>query len=139
MIPESKIKFVCGLSNGEDLTEGKGILEIVSGQDSPWWKLQKYIKENNLKITSFYLSYGDKHFVLPSVSPKFGGQSPIGYNCYRRYEGDVLGSGQNYEHYAVAEALYPTFKVQLWVDEKEGEKSWVNVVKLKYGKPVRNG
>jgi len=62
------------------------------------------------------------------VSPKFGGQSPIGYNCYRRYEGDVLGSGQNYEHYAVAEAIYPDFKVQLWVDEKEGMKSWVNIV-----------
>mgnify|MGYP001182323046 FL=1 len=128
MIPESKIKFVCGLSNGEDLVEGKGILSIVPGEDSPWWKLQKYIKENNLKITSFYLSYGDKHFVLPSVSPKFGGQSPIGYNCYRRYEGDVLGSGQNYEHYAVAEAIYPDFKVQLWVDEKEGMKSWINIV-----------
>ena len=128
MIPESKIKFVCGLSNGEDLTEGKGILEIVSGQDSPWWKLQKYIQENNLKIMSFYLAYGDRHFVLPSVSPKFGGQSPIGYNCYRRYEGDVLGSGQNYEHYAVAEAIYPDFKVQLWVDEKEGMKSWINIV-----------
>lgn len=128
MIPESKIKFVCGLSNGEDLVEGKGVLSIVPGEDSPWWKLQKYIKDNDLKITSFYLAYGDRHFVLPSISPKFGGESPLSYNCYRRYEGDVLGSGDNYEHYCVAEALYPTFKVQLWVDEREGMKSWINIV-----------
>lgn len=128
MIPESKIKFVCGLSNGEDLVEGKGILSKVEGEDSPWWKLQEYIKENQLSINSFYLSLGDRHFVLPSIKPKFGGESPIGYNCFRKYSGDVLGTGHDFEHYAVAEAIYEDYKVQLWVDEKEGEKSWVNIM-----------
>lgn len=129
MIPDSKTRFVCGLSNGEDLTEGKGILEITPGEDSPWWKLQSYIKENNLKITSFYITYGDRHFILPSISPKFGGEPPIDYNCFRRYSGDVLGTGDKYEHYIVAEAFYPDYKVQLWVDEKGVEKSWVNIIK----------
>lgn len=144
MIPKSKIKFVCGLSNGEDLVEGRGILESVPGEDSPWWKLQKYLKDNNLTITSFYLSLAVdtpegkdvRHFHLPSIGPKFGGMSPIKYNCFRRYIGDTLGTGDNYEHYIIAEAFYPKFKVQLWVDEKEGEKSWINIVKLRYGKPV---
>ena len=127
-IPESKIRFICGLSNGEDLVEGKGLLSIVKGEDSPWWKLQKYVKDNNLKITSFYLAYKDRHFVLPSSDPKFGGEIPLSYNCFRRFGGDVLGSGDKWEHYAVAEAIYEDFKVQLFVDEKECEKSWVNIV-----------
>jgi hypothetical protein len=127
-IPESKIRFICGLSNGEDLVEGKGLLSIVKGEDSPWWKLQKYVKDNNLKITSFYLAYKDRHFVLPSSDPKFGGEVPLSYNCFRRFGGDVLGSGDKWEHYAVAEAIYEDFKVQLFVDEKECEKSWVNIV-----------
>ena len=127
-IPESKIRFICGLSNGEDLVEGKGLLSIVKGEDSPWWKLQKYVKDNNLKITSFYLAYKDRHFVLPSSDPKFGGEVPIFYNCFRRFGGDVLGSGDSWEHYCIAEAVYEDFKVQLFVDEKECEKSWVNIV-----------
>ena len=127
-IPESKIRFICGLSNGEDLVEGKGLLSIVKGEDSPWWKLQKYVKDNNLKITSFYLAYKDRHFVLPSSDPKFGGEVPLSYNCFRRFGGDVLGSGDKWEHYAVAEAIYEDFKVQLFVDEKECEKCWVNIV-----------
>jgi hypothetical protein len=127
-VPESKIRFICGLSNGDDLVEGKGLLSIVPGEDSPWWKLQKYVKDNNLKITSFYLAYKDRHFVLPSSDPKFGGEVPLSYNCFRRFGGDVLGSGDKWEHYAVAEAIYEDFKVQLFVDEKECEKSWVNIV-----------
>jgi hypothetical protein len=128
-IPDSKIRFICGLSNGEDLVEGKGVLSVVSGEDSPWWKLQKYIKDNNLKITSFYLAYKDRHFILPSSDPRFGGEVPLAYNCFRRFGGDALGSGSNWEHYCVAEAIYEDFKIQLWVDEKECEKSWVNIIR----------
>ena len=136
-VPESKIRFICGLSNGEDLVEGKGILSLVPGGDSPWWKLQKYLKDNNLRITSFYRSHGDRHFVLPSSDPKFGGEVPISYNCFRRYGGDVLGSGDSWEHYCIAEAYYPRYKIQLIVDENDHNKSWVNVVKLRYGKPIK--
>jgi hypothetical protein len=59
-LPESNVKFVCGLSNGESLVEGKGILAIVKGEDSPWWKLQKYLKERDLTINSFGLWTGDR-------------------------------------------------------------------------------
>lgn len=135
-ILESKIKFVCGLSDGENLTEGKGILERIPNEDSPWWKLQKHIKENRLEITSFGLWAGDKHFNLPSRNPKFGGESPIGYNCFRRVESDMV-SGGNTEWYICAEAIYPAYKIQLWIDENDHNKSWVNVVKLKCGKPVK--
>jgi len=34
MIPEEKVKFVVGLSNGENLTEGKGILLVETSKIS---------------------------------------------------------------------------------------------------------
>lgn len=132
---ENKIKFVVGLSNGENLIEGEGILSIISGEDSPWWKLQKYLKDNNFKINSLYLSLGDRHFILPSIEPKFGGESPIRYNCFRKHAMSILSGRDKEERYICAEAIYSQYKVQLWVDEKEGLKSWVNIIKLRYERP----
>ena len=133
MIPEEKVKFVVGLSNGENLTEGKGILSKVAGEDSPWWKLQKYLKDNGLKITSMSLycktKVGNRHYHLPNEKNKFNGEIPIGYNCFRLFSGDVLGTGQDYEHYTCMEAIYPEFKVQLYVSEKDPDKCHVNIVK----------
>ena len=133
MIPVAQVKFVVGLSNGENLIEGEGILSIISGEDSPWWKLQTYLKENGLKITSMSLysktKVGNRHYHLPNETNKFDGEIPIGYNCFRRYSGDVLGTGQSYEHYTCMEAIYEDFKVQLYVSEKDPDKCHVNIVK----------
>lgn len=127
-IPESKIKYICGLSNGETLTEGKGVLVKKKGEPSSWWKLQDYLKENDLTIHSFNLWVGDRHYNLPSISPKFGGEIPLSYNCYRKYAGDVLVGSGNVEHYICAEAIYEDYKVQVWIDEQDYNKAWVNVV-----------
>jgi hypothetical protein len=133
MIPKSQVKFVVGLSNGESLIEGEGILSFVKGEDSPWWKLQKHLKDNDLEIRSMSLycktKVGNRHYHLPNESNKFGGEIPIGYNCFRRYSGDVLGTGGKYEHHCVAEAIYKDFKLQLYVSEIDPDKSWVNIVK----------
>lgn len=137
MIPVAKVKFVVGLSNGENLIEGEGVLSIVKGEDSPWWKLQRYLKENDLKITSMSLysktEVGNRHYHLPNETNKFDGEIPIGYNCFRRYSGDVLGTGGSYEHYTCMEAIYPKFKVQLYVSEIDPDKCHVNVISKKNG------
>ena len=126
-IPESKIQFVCGLSNGETLVEGKGVLSIVKGEDSPWWKLQSYLKEKNLTINSFNLWVGDRHYNLPSVNPKFKGESPKAYNCFRKYISDGISGVESVEHYICAEAIYEDFTVQLWIDEQDTNKMWCNI------------
>jgi len=140
-LPESKIKFVVGLSNGENLIENEGILLKVEGEDSPWWKLQKHLKDNDLEIRSMSLvsktEVGNRHYNLPNEKNKFNGLAPKGFNCFRYYASDVVVGEGNVEHYAVAEAIYPKFKVQLWVSEIDPDKSWVNIVKLRYGKPVK--
>jgi hypothetical protein len=125
-IPKSNIKFVCGLSNGETLVEGRGVLE-PNGENSSWWKLQEYIKERNLSIQSFGLWTGDRHYNLPSVDPKFKGQAPVSYNCFRRFGQNILMGQGNVEHYICAEAIYKDFTVQLWINEQDTNKSWVNI------------
>jgi len=129
-LKETQIKWIIGLSNGETIKENEGIAS--SGQEfSPWWSLQNYIKENDLKITSLYLAKGNKHFNLPSIKPKFKGDTPIGYNCLTRVATDSLvGSSANDEYYRCAEAIYKDFKVQLYVDELDDNKAWVNIVRI---------
>ena len=130
-IKESKVKWIAGLSNGETIIEGEGIASKVEGELSPWWKLQEYLKENNLTINSFYLACGGQHFNLPSVNPKFNGEKPLGYNCFRMVQTDSLvGDNSKDELYICAEAIYKNYKVQLWVDEKDTRKCWVNVINL---------
>jgi len=123
-------KWIAGLSNGETLVEGKDKVAHIKGEDSPWWKLQKYIKENKLTIHSFGIWVGDKHFNLPSIKPKFEGEVPLSYNCFRKVVSDVF-TGENdtlKESYICAEAIYKDYKVQVWVDEKDTNKSWVNLI-----------
>lgn len=140
-LPESKVKFVVGLSNGESLIEGEGILQKIAGEDSPWWKLQKYIKENDLEIRSMYLvsktEVGNRHYNLPNEKNKFNGIAPSGFNCFRYYASDGLSGDPNVEHYCIAEAIYPKFKVQIIVSELDNDKCWINIVDKDNGKEVK--
>ena len=124
---ENTPRWVAGLSNGETLTEGKGICE-ADKELSAWAKLQKHLKDNNLTITSFSIRVGDNHFNLPSNTPKFGGLVPLAYNCFRTWSGDVLGSGDRVEEYICAEAIYENYKVQQWVNLRDSSKSWINTI-----------
>ena len=128
-LKESKLNWIAGLSNGETLIEGEGVVSRIDGELSPWWKLQEYLKEKNLTINSFYLASGGRHFNLPSINPKFGGEKPVGYNCFRRVRSDgLVGDTDNDEFYTCAEAIYDGFKIQLYVDENDLNKSWINIV-----------
>ena len=134
-----KVKFICGLSNGESLIEGQDRLSYVAGEDSPWRKLQKYINDNELKITSLSLvcktELGNRHYNLPNAKPRFfgyEGRIPKDYRVFRRvYTEGATGGG--YEHYTVAEAVYEDCRVQLWVSELDPDKSWVNLVEVGNG------
>ena len=135
VLPESSIKFKVGLSNGENLIENEGILLKVKGEDSPWWKLQKYIKDNDLEIRSMCLvsktDVGNRHYNLPNDKNKFNGLVPLGFNCFRHYASDSLSGDAKVEHYTCAEVYYKDYKVQLWVSEVDPDKSWVNIVNRK--------
>jgi len=131
-LPECKVKFVVGLSNGESLVEGVGILEKKPNELSPWHKLQSYLKENSLTITSMSLNVkteiGNRHYHLPNSKSKFQGKVPNSYNCFRRGAIDGLTGASGYELYTVAEAIYDDFKVRLYVSEIDPDKCWVNVI-----------
>jgi hypothetical protein len=126
-IPKSNIKFVCGLSNGETLVEGRGVLESFEGEKSSWWKLQDYIEDRDLTIQSFGLWTGDRHYNLPSVDPKFKGRAPTSYNCFRKYGQNILMGQGNVEHYICAEAIYEDYKIQIWIDEQDINKMWCEI------------
>ena len=125
---ENTPKWVAGLNNGETLTEGKGICE---GDDkaSAWAKLKGHLSDNDLRMTSFSIHVGDKHFNLPGNNSRFGGEIPIDYNCLRKYAGDALGTGTNVEEYICAEAIYDGYRLQVWVDIHDTNKSWINIIK----------
>lgn len=137
-LPETDSKFVAGLSNGETLVEGRGKLE--KKDLSPWHKLQKYVEENNLTINSFGIWIGDRHYNLPSMKPRFGGEIPLKYNFFRKFSADTsLMGGESVEHpslYVCAEAIYEDYTVQIIVDEQDNLKAWVNLVQHKDGTSV---
>jgi len=130
-LPTPQIKWIAGLSNGETIIEGEGIAS-ENQELSPWWSLRKYIEDKGLKIHSFYLSKGDKHFNLPSIKPKFRGDIPLDYNCFTKCATDSLvGNSDSDEYYRCAEAIYKDCKVQLYVSEIDPDKCWVNLVENK--------
>lgn len=136
-LPENKVHFAVGLSNGENLIEGEGRLLRVDGEDSPWYKLQKYIQDNGLEIRSMSLysktEVGNRHYHLPNTNPKFGGKAPKGFNFFRWGAIEALTGEELVEHYAVAEAIFEDYTVQLWVSELDSDKCWVNLVQHKDG------
>lgn len=126
-IENTSSRWVAGLSNGETVVEGKGIAERIEGQDSPWWKLQTYLEQNNLQITSLGIWINDRHYNLPSNKPKFGGEIPLRYNFFRKVSVDYLTGSDDYEHYICVEAIYDTYKIQMYVDENDTNKMWISV------------
>jgi hypothetical protein len=142
-LPENKVHFAVGLSNGDNLIEGEGILLKVDGEDSPWHKLQKYIQDKDLEIRSMSLysktEVGNRHYHLPNASPKFKGEAPKGFKFFRWVAMEGLAGETLVEHYAVAEAIFEDYKAQLWVSELDPDKCWVNLVQNKGGRKETAG
>jgi hypothetical protein len=137
-----RVKWKVATSDGGVFYEGKGDFVEVSGQPSPWQRLDKYLSENKLEITSLSLYTDDgQTFNLPSLgkNPRFQpfreAEKPIDYNICRYIGKEVkvanlkAGEAQVSDWFTVAEAIYPSYKLQLWVDEKNIKNCWCLVVK----------
>jgi hypothetical protein len=117
-----------GLSNGDNFIEGSKPFDIIPYELSPWLRLLQYLAEHDLSITSLSLIYKDRTFNLPSSgsNPKFkafyDAKKPISYNFMRIVGGTP---GENTDLFAVIEAVYKDYSLQLWVDEKNPENTWV--------------
>lgn len=128
----SNVKWVCSLSNGQTLYEGKG--DYQEGGLSPWLKLKKYLEENReVFITSLSLYTDEGHrWNLPSAGkqPKFRElekcEKPLKYTFFRKagMDMDMGGGNRETERYAVIEASYKDYKIQVWVREEKPHASW---------------
>ena len=141
---KKKVRWVVSLSNGETLYEERGSYRTVEGELSPWQRLQAYITEQGLEITSIVLLYQvklgndvqDITYHVPSAGrdPKFhafaNATKPIGYNFFRKLGGDVINGDINQDTadvFTVAEAIYENYKLQLWIDDSSG-RCWTLIV-----------
>lgn len=137
MDSKHSVLFQVSLSNGETFYEEKGKFVTVPGELSPWNKLLKYISENKVLITSLSLYTKDgRTFNLPSAGrdPKFRpfvvAEKPIDF-CLKRYLGremdienlKVVKIGPS-DWFTSIEAVYPNYKLQIWVDENNTQNSW---------------
>ena len=129
-----KVKWQVSLTNGETLFEGKGDFKEIRGQSSPWQRLTKYIIENSLDITSLSLYTDDgRTFNLPSKgkNPKFREFSlmdkPLDFNFAHKLARNIMKDGTSIESgwFTFIEAIYPTYRLQLWVDENDTRNCWV--------------
>lgn len=139
-----KVKFQVSLSDGQTLYEGKGILEEIAGEKSPWQKLQTYVVDQKVEITSLSLFTDDgRHFNLPTAgaNPKFNPQipgerpKPLDFEIFRYIDYDIkaIPIGEVVEKkvanwFTVAEVMYPKYKIQIWVDENNSQNSWLMVI-----------
>lgn len=124
-------RWFASLSNGENAVEDKGKFEEVAGELSPWLKLREYCEDNDLSITSLQIRQEGRTHTLPSNDPKFGGESPIGYNYFRKvseeFDNTDLSRSRVVERYICIQAIYEDYTQSLWVDEMGRKESWVSV------------
>jgi hypothetical protein len=136
------VKWFVSLSNGETLYESKGNYCDIKGEPSPWLRLLKYTQENKLEITSCGLYTDDgKIFNLPSngKNPKFKDfaeiEKPLDYLVCRKLARDIVMVGDRPQKteisdwFTVAKAFYPTYTLEIWVDENNTNNCWTLVVK----------
>jgi hypothetical protein len=134
--------WLASLSNGQTFAEGKGDYVEIKGELSPWQRLRRYIVDKRVEITSLSLYTRDgRSFNLPSSgrNPKFRpfdvAQKPIDFILSRYFGRDldvvdnkIVGLSPS-DHFTVIEAIYPDYKLQLWVDENNTRNCWTLVVK----------
>lgn len=139
------VKWKASLSNGETFYEDKAPFEEIENQPSPWTRFVTYVAEKKATITSLALYTEDgRTFNLPSLgkNPNFQPfrevDKPIDYQIERRMGSEISGTRDgdklNVEDikmsdwFTVAIAIYPTYKLQLWVDNQNPKNCWVLVV-----------
>lgn len=134
------VKWQVSLSNGETFFEGKGDYQDIPDQKSPWQRLQAYLTEKDVTITSLSLYTDDgRTFNMPSAgkNPKFKEfaetEAPIKYEMFRKLGRDIVFGGTSKtsdkvdDLFTVAVAHYPNKQLQLWVDENNPRNCWALV------------
>ena len=133
------VKWYVSLSNGETFFESKGDYKNLPDVKSPWQRLIDYTIDNNVDITSLGLYTDDgRRWNLTSSgnAPKFNAFSnamkPIDYNIERSLSREMRrdGSVEVLEFYTVARAIYSTFELQIWVNNKNPDISYSYIKNL---------
>lgn len=127
-----RIRFIAGLSNGETVTEGKGLFAETTGELSPWRKLLSYCEQHGLTVTSLSLAAGDgRRWSLPSAgkNPKFKAfaeaEKPARYAFHRALGVDIIGASTTSDGFHFIEAIYEDGrKLQVWVAERPPHANW---------------
>lgn len=131
---QNSARWFASLSNGENAVEGAGKFEKIAGELSPWQKLQAYINENNITITGMQIRIDGREYTLPSINPKFGGETPLSYKFGRKVAADMLsdkmGDLQLAEMHIFITAVYKDVEVTLLVDEMGRRNSWISLKRL---------
>ena len=135
-----RTKWLAALSDGTTVVEGQGAFAVVKGEPSPWQKLLRYQDEHGVHITGMRVQvsrFGEPTFTLnlPSfnTTPKGNHEKwvtlrpsdPETYS-YRRWITCSLTTKEDRHHIEIR-AHYADFAVSLFVDEDEGNESWVVV------------
>lgn len=128
---KTKARWFASLSNGENAVEGVGKFEEVENEASPWQKLVAYCNDNQLKVTGMQIRIAGRTYTLPTNSPKFNSQTPIGYSYFRKVMADVMSDKPNAtklaEQYICVIAVYEDKLMYLWVDEMGKKDAWVTI------------
>lgn len=129
------VKWQVSLNNGKTFFEGKGLFIEIENEPSPWQRLQKYINDRKVYITSLSLYTDDgRTFNLPSAgkNPRFrefnSDEKPLDFRAFRKYGESIDPKTREItgaDLYTVAESIYSTYRLQLWVDEKDTRNCWV--------------
>ena len=134
-------KWLASLSDGTTAIEGISPFAEIDGELSPWQKLMAHISTLGLRITGLRIqvsktSEATRTYNLPNctVTPKGNHErwntlspiQPSNYNYFRWVTQSMTGEAKKQIE---IRAYYPTHIVSLFVDEDEGNESWVVVHK----------
>ena len=135
-----KTKWLAALSDGTMAVEGVAPFAEVKDELSPWQKLLAYLAEHDVHITGMRVQVSKcgeatRTYNLPSFNKTPEGnhekwvtlypRDPASYT-YRRWVTCSLTTKEERHHIEVC-AHYADFSVSLFVDEDEGNESWVVV------------
>lgn len=136
---ETKTKWLASLSDGSTAIEGIEPFHVIPGELSPWLRLQNHLIVCDLYITGMRIQVekpGDatRTYNLPSHNTTPEGKHerwrslrpllPESYNYFRWVTRDIV-PGSTEQRQIEVRAVYEGFTVSLFVDENEGNESWV--------------
>lgn len=136
-------KWLASLSDGTTAIEGMEPFAEIAGELSPWLRLQDHLKACALHITGMRIQVtrpgeATKNYNLPSLKTSPNGRHerwpalrpivPQSYDYFRTVSG--IQGGKITEQAIEIRAIYGDVVVSLFVDETEGNESWIVIHNL---------